>query len=167
MFSISGTDPMYWTMRYCKLKGENREMFISAPDILPHSEKRDQIEEASAEMDESTVASRKLCDSLTLLCFYRNGGSFFFHWNVFCLITACAVFNYQSRFWEFDLRLHLLYCSSKKLHQRPFKIKEYWTNHYFLWPVSSRQCVCVCLNRGWNHKDKHVHWYKNGKSDSM
>lgn len=49
-------------------------MFISASDIqLPHSEKRAQIEEASTEMDESTVASHKLCDSVTLLFFYHIG----------------------------------------------------------------------------------------------
>lgn len=35
-------------------------MFISASDILPQSEERALIEEAAAEMDESTVASHKL-----------------------------------------------------------------------------------------------------------
>lgn len=58
-------------------------MFISASDISPHSEKRAQIEEASAEMDESTVATHKLYESLTLLFFYYIGGSFFFHCCVF------------------------------------------------------------------------------------
>lgn len=46
-------------LRYCKLKGGNREMFISASDISPHSEERAQIEEASVEMDESTVTNHK------------------------------------------------------------------------------------------------------------
>lgn len=57
MCSISGSDPKYWTMRYCGLRGERREMFRRASDILPQW-KRERIEEAFAMMDDSIVTAK-------------------------------------------------------------------------------------------------------------